>query len=177
MGSCMSKESECSAMFQKDIVKGGSKADFEQGFKYHCKSEKLGCEKKMEQVGTCAPNDWKTWESAGCDQAASAGTIKDKATDCCAAAKALVKCMDPECNKLQMKSMQLKAKDAGAEEKARVKKEMDKSFAIGKACPESGVPKSAADLQEPAADTDSSSAWVSLPHAIPFVVMLGSLLA
>merc|ERR1712118_91185 len=109
---------------------------------------------------TCSLEDWMT---KGCDDAAMDGTIKDKADECCPLGETLANCMDVECAKVELKWDQLKAKDATTEDKEKVEKEMNKYFAIGTACPGTGMPTSKADLDPPPAAT-ASFAWMSLPH-------------
>jgi len=176
---CVLKESKC-ANTKKEILKGGSQDDYEKGMELHCAIIAAECEKKGAELGTCAAEDLGKWESAGCDKAAYEGTIADKADDCCPAGAKIMECYSVECSKLNLKAAKLKAGDGSAEEKAAMQKEMDKDFAIGKACPATGLPTSEADLEPPppaAAAGTTDSAWASLPHVIPFVGMVGSLLA
>jgi len=175
---CFSTKSECSASFKKDVLKGGSKEDHDEGMKIHCAMIKEGCMEAAEKMGECAKEDLATWDGKSCDQAAADGKLADSADKdaCCTAGSGIMKCYKAECVKLGMRNSILKAKDATKEEKEMTEKEMTKNYNIGKACPDSGMPKSAADLKPPPA-TAASDAWVALPHAIPFAVMLSALYA
>jgi len=177
---CMSTKSECSASFKKDVLKGRSKEDHDEGMKIHCAMIKEKCYEAEEKKGECAKEDLANWYGGeeSCEQAAVDGKLADSADkdECCKVQTRMVKCYKAECVKLGMRNDILKAKDASTEEKKRIEKEMTKNYNIGKACPDSGMPKSAADLKPPPA-TAASDAWVALPHAIPFAVMLSALYA
>merc|ERR1719359_1187864 len=132
------------------------------------------CESKGAEVMTCAAAEFDTWGKKGCEEAAVDGKLdtSENKDDCCTVGKKIMTCYDLQCIKLSMRSAILKAKDATEKEKTEVEKEMNKNYNIAKACPDAGMPASEADLKPPATTAVSDGAWMSLPHAIPFVAML-----
>merc|ERR1719335_1787337 len=66
---CFSTKSECSAMYEKEL-KGGSKADAEEGMNLMCKSVGLGCQEKYNDMMTKPTCNLEDWMTKGCDAAA-----------------------------------------------------------------------------------------------------------
>jgi hypothetical protein len=183
---CVSSKTECSAFFNKFVLKGGSKADFDTGMDIHCKKVDLDCYKKGEELGTgeCAAN-LAVWGHTGCEDAARAGTLSEKKGECCAHVERIMSvCYSTECSKLDNREHAHRAKDASAEEKKMLDEERNKNYEIGKVCPASCIPTSDESANDPApcdpkivSDQTAKGSWASLPHAILFVAILGALLA
>jgi len=166
---------------KKEFLKDGSEADLQKGIDLMCKRLDLECDKKGEAMQTdadCIAEGTK-WESAECDAAGYKGesAFAAKAGECCPAGEKMWQCYSTECMKVDMQMMVHSAADADEKEKEELKRELDKNYAIGKGCPGAGMPTSEADLADAPAAAAADSAWMSLPHVIPFVAMVGSLLA
>lgn len=160
-----------------DLKKSMSKSspdDFKTQLSLHCERIDLNCEEQEAKMMTCGGDSLTQWMTQGCEDAAKDQTLESKSEKCCEYGDELAKCVDAKCTQLRLLSSKIDRKTASEDRAEEIDKDMAKSFEIGKVCPNTGMPASEGDLT---GDSATSSAWASVLHASPFVVIVGGLLA
>merc|ERR1719487_3229639 len=105
--SCLMKEPSCSAV-KKDMLKGGSEADFTEGIDIHCQRMEHKCDEKGMKMEKCAGENMVNWIKT-CEPAKQKLELDTVADKCCPWGAKVVECYTIPCVMLDRRGDRLKS--------------------------------------------------------------------
>jgi len=146
--SCMTAESKCAANLKK--MGGSEMVDLT------CKMHDADCTGKGSKLDTCVGMEKLGTFNGDCSTAANDLKLADHKDKCCPILKDVMGCYSANCVKWRWKVEIIQAKQLKDDAKKAADKAIAGNFQWGLVCTDSGLPKSQAELNPPAAAADGS---------------------